>query len=101
MSGGQSSSVTQVGSGVGVTVGVDRSRQMLSTQVSPGGHSSVVVQWIVGVGVGAVSRSRPPAHLPDRAIVVGVHGTFWVGVGVGATVLVLVADGATVTLARM
>ncbi len=44
VSGGQSSSVTQVGSGVGVTVGVDRSRQTLSTQVSPGGHWSVVSQ---------------------------------------------------------
>ena len=41
---GQSSSVTQVGSGVGVAVGVDRSRQTPSTQTAPAGTRRCVSQ---------------------------------------------------------
>src|SRR5262245_11997649 len=59
---GQSSSVVQVGSGVKVGVGVERSRQTPSTQSSPGGQSSSSSQRMVGVGVGAGTQMSSGPH---------------------------------------
>src|SRR5512143_611761 len=100
--GGQSSSVTQVGSGVGVTVGVEMSRQTPLMQNRPVGQSLSLLQAMVGVGVGAVTQKPSgPQTWPTGQSVSRVQGTGLVGVGVGGGVLVLVAGGATVTLARM
>ena len=103
--GGQSSSVTQVGSGVGVTVGVDRSRQTPSTQERPGGQSSSSSQAMVGVGVGAGTQTSSGPHTcpTGQSLVASVQGIARRRrrSRSAAVVLVGVAVGCTVTLARM